>query len=72
MQLMRTHSDIIESAGGYKKLAKAIGLPAERTRFWVLRSSIPADQWKALSEAKIATLDELATAALARRSKADA
>lgn len=57
---MRTHLQIISDAGGYRALAKKLGLPAERVRFWERRKSIPADQWAAVAASKVASLKELA------------
>lgn len=64
---MRTHFQIIEAAGGYRALAEAIGQPPERARFWRRRKAIPPEQWKAVAEAGIATLEELAEAAATKR-----
>lgn len=61
---MRTHSQIIDDAGGHKALAEKLSaagesLTPEQTRFWVLRKSIPADKWRAVERAGIANVDEL-------------
>lgn len=56
---MRTHLQIISDAGGYQAIAATLGLPAERTRFWVKREAIPQDQWPPVIRAGLATLDEL-------------
>ena len=60
---MRTHIEIIEAVGGYRGLAERLAQPAERIRFWERRKAIPPEQWKACSDAGVATLDELASAA---------
>ena len=60
---MATHLHIISRAGGYKKLADAIGVERSRARFWERRGAIPADVWLAISHAGLATLEELATGA---------
>lgn len=65
-RVMRTHHQIICDAGGYKPLAEKLEQPAGRVRFWERRKAIPPEQWKAVSEAGIASLDELATAAAER------
>lgn len=67
--LMRTHSQIITDAGGYRAVAEALDQPPERTRFWERRKAIPPEQWKAAADAGLATLEELAEAAAARRAE---
>lgn len=57
---MKTHRDIIEREGGHQAVAKKLGLPNERVRFWKRRGSIPPEQWGAVAVAGIATLGELA------------
>lgn len=52
---------------GLAGTAEALGLPTKNVRRWVDSDSIPADWWKPISEAEIATLEELAAAAEARR-----
>ena len=64
---MRTHQDIIDAAGGASVLARAIGADPNTAKAWKRTDSIPAPYWTAISEAKLATLEELATAAAARR-----
>jgi hypothetical protein len=64
---MRTHLQIIIDSGGYKGLAEKIGQPASRVRFWQRREAIPPELWKAVADAGIASLEELATAAAERR-----
>lgn len=63
---MRTHVQIIEDAGGYQKLASHLDQPTERVRFWRRRQAIPPEQWKAVADKGLATLDELAEAAAER------
>lgn len=63
---MRTHHQIISDVGGYRALAERLGQPAERVRFWERRRTIPPEQWKAISDAGLATLEELAEAAAER------
>lgn len=64
---MRTHIQIIEDAGGYKQLAIHLHQKPERLRFWARRKAIPPEEWVTVAEAGVATLDELAQAAAARR-----
>lgn len=56
---MRTHTQIIESAGGYRLFAERLGQPANRVRFWRRRDAIPSEQWPAVVTAGLAVLDEL-------------
>lgn len=67
---MRTHLEIIRGAGGYKALALKLGHPVERARFWERRKAIPPQLWKAVADAKIATLEEL-SAAVAEAPRSD-
>jgi hypothetical protein len=69
---MRSHLQIIGDSGGYRSLAEKLGQPAERVRFWERRKAIPPEQWKAVADAGLATLEELAEAAAARKINDDA
>ena len=69
---MRTHLQIIADAGGYRALADKLGEAPNRVRFWVRRESIPHNKWKAVADARVATLEELATAAAVDTSDAEA
>lgn len=69
---MRTHTQIIMSAGDGPAFAKAIGAPYNRVRQWIPTDSIPAPYWSAVVEAGLATLEELATAAARRRPETQA
>jgi hypothetical protein len=66
---MRTHADIINDAGGAAALHDKLGLLGKihTVRSWGQRDSIPADQWKAIADAGLATLEELAEAAALKR-----
>lgn len=52
---------------GINELAKVLGIPAKNVRRWDDMDSIPADWWKPIAEAGVATLEELAQLAEARR-----
>lgn len=69
---MRTHLQIIMDAGGYRDFAVKVQQPSSRIRFWERRGAIPAEWWSAVSTAGLATLEELATAAAAKREAANA
>lgn len=60
---MRTHSEIIENFGGYNSLAKVMDENTSTVRSWWLRNSIPSEHWQQISDANIASLEELAAAA---------
>ena len=64
---MRTHIDIIDAAGGPSALAKVIKVDANTVKAWKRIGSIPAAHFTALAEAGLASLEELAAAAAARR-----
>ena len=70
---MKSHLDIIESAGGHRAFAERLSaaghqIDSDRTRFWVRRKAIPSDWWLAVSQAGLASLTDLAAAADRRRS----
>lgn len=71
MPLMRTHLQIMQDAGGYQAVAEAVRQPKSRTRFWERRGAFPPEQWKAVADAKLATLEELAEAAAKRAEGSD-
>lgn len=52
---------------GLAELASDLGLPMKNVRRWIDSDSIPADWWKPIADSGVATLDELASAAEARR-----
>ncbi len=68
---MRSHRDIIRSAG-VQVVHDAVGFADKMhtVRSWSQRDSIPAEHWQALSEARLASLEELAAAAARKREPA--
>lgn len=69
---MRTHNDIIGDAGGPTKMASRIttdAAPVEPNLVaaWKREGSIPPAYWPRIVDAGVATLDELALAAEARK-----
>lgn len=69
---MRTHNDIIDAAGGPTKFAGLISTEAALVEpnlvfAWKREGSIPAAYWPRIVDATLATLDELAHAAEARK-----
>ena len=64
---MRRHAKIIDDAGGYQAFASRLapddGVLVNRARFWLKRDAIPAAAWKAVADAGLASLEELAAAA---------
>lgn len=65
---MRTHADIVAEIGP-DKLADLRGVSIHTARSWAFRDGIPAEHWSALADEKLATLEELATAAAANPRK---
>ena len=65
---MATHSDIIKRAGTPATVLEKIGniVSVHTVTSWRQRNSIPAEHWKTLCEAGLATLEELAAAAAER------
>lgn len=64
---MRTHAQIIAKAGAPRIVEIVAGQSIHTVRSWRQRDSIPSEYWRALADAEIASLDELATAAALRR-----
>ena len=62
-----THSGIIERADGPAALARAIGQDPNTVKAWKRNDSIPAPHWQAIADKGVATLQELAEAAAAKR-----
>lgn len=67
---MRTHEQIIVDADGPAKVGHAIGVEPGTVKQWKRLNSIPAPHWRAVVDAGLATLEELADAA-ANRSRPD-
>lgn len=67
---MPSHADIITRNAPDARTADLLGVKLHQVRDWRLRNSIPAEHWKALSEAGLATLAELAEGAAARSTRA--
>lgn len=66
---MRTHSQILKDAGGYQAVAESLCLPKDRVRFWERRKRIPPAEWRRVSAAELATLEELASSATMKRGR---
>ena len=72
---MKTHHEIIKSAGGPHALAERVHERAggelatvqSRVRGWSMQSSIPGEYWPLMVELGVATLGDLAAAAEARK-----
>ena len=62
---MNTHAQIIRAAT-VSVVCRLLNLSDPTVRSWINRNSIPAEHWKALSEAGFATLEDLANAAATR------
>ena len=61
---MRTHVEIIKAAGTDAIVERAgLSVSVHTVRSWRQRGSIPGEYWKAISDAGLATLTELAAAA---------
>jgi hypothetical protein len=67
---MRTHQQIINDAGGPAAVARAVNADPGTAKQWRRLNSIPATYWAEVARQKIATLDELAAGAEARRNAA--
>lgn len=60
---MKTHRDIIKAASP-QRIADMCGASINTVNSWATRNSIPAERWMLLKLSGIATLDELAMAAV--------
>ena len=67
--VMRSHSDIIEAAGGAARLARRLKVPSNRINQWKRLDSIPPRYWPGMAERDLASLEELAAAAAKRPRK---
>lgn len=56
---MRNHQQIIDATGP-TALARALDISVDRVKQWRRQKSIPGPYWKALEDARLATLEELA------------
>ena len=63
---MRSHDQIVREAKP-ERLVELTGVSIHTARSWIQRNSIPAEHWAAVAGEGIATLDELAAAAAAKR-----
>ena len=63
---MANHAEIISRNGKDADVAAKLGVNLHQVRDWRLRNSIPAEKWQAISDASLATLEELAAAAAAK------
>jgi DNA-binding transcriptional regulator YiaG len=67
---MRSHSDIAKGQDTARQMSELLGVSVHTVRSWAQRDSIPPEYWSPLANANIASLNELAAAAAARRSAA--
>lgn len=70
MLAMRTHRQIIEEAGGPAGIARAAKADRGRAKQWARNDSIPGPYWALIAAAGLASLEELAGAAAAKREPA--
>jgi hypothetical protein len=63
---MKRHAEIVAAAGA-DKLSALTGVSVHTCRSWGQRDSIPGEYWKTIAGEGLASLDELAAAAAARR-----
>ena len=68
---MRTHSQIIEDAGGPTSVAKVTSAEPGTVKQWKRLDSIPGRYWIDLAAAGLSTMDELGLAAKTRASTQD-
>jgi uncharacterized protein YjcR len=56
---MRTHSQIIDDAGGDEKVAEALGVPVNTVRAWKQRKRISHTRWADFTAKGWATFEEI-------------
>lgn len=69
---MRTHSEIVAAAGKPEEVALRHNVSVHTVRSWAQRDSIPAEHWAEFARQEIATTDELAQIAEAKRRRDEA
>jgi hypothetical protein len=64
-----THAELIDRAGGPAKTGASLEPPVDgnTVKGWKRNDSIPGPYWQAFADANLATLEELAAAAEAKR-----
>lgn len=69
-----SHRDLIHRGGGPAKFGDSLEPPVSgnTVKAWSLNDSIPGPYWQSIADAKLATLEELAAAAEAKRRAAPA
>lgn len=68
---MRTHSQIVAAAGRPEEVALRRSVSVHTVRSWAQRDSIPGEHWAGFAKDGVATLEELAVAAAARRTSSE-
>lgn len=64
---MRTHEEIIADAGGPAALGRMVDADPNTAKKWKQNKSIPAAYWADIARRGLATLEELAAGAEAKR-----
>jgi uncharacterized protein YjcR len=64
---MKTHAQIIKSAGAPEDIADWRGVSVHTVRSWIARDKIPDEHWAAFADKKHATLKELAEYSAAKK-----
>ena len=62
-----THADIITREGGPAAFGRPIEVPANTAKQWKRLNSIPSGYWEEIADKGLATLEELAAGAAAKR-----
>jgi len=69
MALMTNQATIVKDAGHPQRVAAICSVSPHTVRSWILRDSIPSDQWATFAANGWATLDNLAELAASKRTR---
>jgi hypothetical protein len=69
IRIMINQASIVKQAGPPEAVAAVCSVSPHTVRSWMLRDSIPSDQWETFAANGWATLDSLASLAASKRKK---
>lgn len=69
IRIMTNQATIVKNAGTPETVASICSVSPHTVRSWILRDSIPSDQWATFASNGWATLDNLAALAAEKRTR---